>query len=831
VTESARAWDEGDRDDGDLYRGARLTAALEWADAHDPDLNMAERDYLATSRTASEGEVARVRRTNRRIRGLLAGVASLLVLSLIVGNLALRQRDGARAAADVADSRQLAAASLTEKDAVLSLLLAREAVALDDSPTSRNALLTSLQREPAAIAEMHSYGSTPGDRTRWLTLSPDGRIIAIGGAQTTVDLFDAATYQPLGQVDVGAGTTTGDFSSDGRTIAVADVDHQVVGIDISARTVLARVTTPGRAVDAVQFTPQGGPLITAESQGEKGVLLKRDPITLEPIGAPVLSSNGPVVAMDVSADGRWLVTTGFPPDLLGLGARTDLWKAPKVEQVKTYGVGGNDIAISPNGRTAAIAAAERSDHFVYGRAGHLVLLDLRTGRPRTSHVNGSPGSSLTGVVFSRDGRSVISTGDDHGVLIWDASSLTIRERFDDPARLSVFSPVLSPDDATAFTVDVDGNGVAWDLSVSDRSSGRSFIAGSGATWNSGYPWFAISPDGATLAIRQITRLDGSAGSVRFVDSSTLERIAETPDRSYGGSFPDGLAFSPDGKTLAVSSGEGYVQLWDPQTGAEDGPPFAASVPGADTIDFWFAAFSPDGSTLATAGVIQDPLPNKNRGFVFLWDVSTRRFLGQLPMHEYPASFADFTPDGTSLVVGTGFEDGAGDVIVWNIGENRVEESMKADDSGLWWADISDDGATLVTGGESSGERLWDLTTGQPIGPAFASDVPNTVDLSPDGRTLVAAGDGWVTMRDTATGTILGRSWFPDPRSKDNNLAAAFTPDGRRLFIVSDSGEAWVWNVDPASWASRACQIAGRSMTQVEWQLYLPDRPYQATCGF
>jgi len=830
VTTSARAWEEGGRDQGDLYRGARLTAALDWADARDPDLNTQEREFLVLSHAASEGETLRARRTNRRLRGLLAGVAVLLVSSLIVGNLALRQRDASRAAADVADSRRLAAASLAERDAIISLLLAREAVALDDSATSRDALLSSLQREPAAIAEMHSYGATPGDRTRWLTLSPDGRIIATGGAQATVDLFDTATYQPLGQVNVGAGTRTGDFSSDGGTIAVADVDHQVVGIDVATRTVRSRATTRGRAVDALMFTPEAGPLITSESRHGNGFLLRRDPMTLEPIGTPVRSGSGPIVAMDVSADGRWLVTTGFPPDLLGLGARTALWKAPELEQVKTYRVGGNDIAISPDGRTAVIAAAERSDHFHDDLKGHLVLVDLRTGRERTSHVNGAPRSNLTGVMFSRDGRSVISTGDDHRVLIWDASSLTIRERFDDPARLSVFTPVVSPDDATAFTVDVDGDGVAWDLSNSDRSLGRTFIAGSGATWNSGYPWFAISPDGATLAIVQTTKLDGTAGSVRFVDSASLERTAETPDRGYGGTFPAGVAFSPDGKTLALSSTGGYVQLWDPQTGAPDGPPFAASVPGIEAIDFWFAAFSPDGATLATAGVIQDPRPDKNRGFVFLWDVATRRFVGQFPMHEYPASFADFTPDGRSIVVGTGFEDGAGDAIVWNIDERRVEETISADASGLWWADISDDGSTLVTGGESNGERLWDLATGHPVGPAFASDTPNTVDLSPDGRTLVAAGDGWVTMRDTATGTILGRSWFPDPRSRDNNLAAAFTPDGRRLFVVSDSGEAWVWNVDPASWASRACQIAGRSLTQAEWQVNLPDRPYNPTCA-
>jgi WD40 repeat protein len=130
-------------------------------------------------------------------------------------------------------------------------------------------------------------------------------------------------------------------------------------------------------------------------------------------------------------------------------------------------------------------------------------------------------------------------------------------------------------------------------------------------------------------------------------------------------------------------------------------------------------------------------------------------------------------------------------------------------------------------------RLWRIPTGEPIGAAFTfGSQANTVDLSPDGRTLVAAGQGEVTMWDVATGSILGQSWFPGVGSQDddNTLAAAFTSDGRKLFIVRETGEAWVWDVDPASWEQRACQIAGRSLTQAEWQLYLPDRPYHATCG-
>jgi WD40 repeat protein len=215
------------------------------------------------------------------------------------------------------------------------------------------------------------------------------------------------------------------------------------------------------------------------------------------------------------------------------------------------------------------------------------------------------------------------------------------------------------------------------------------------------------------------------------------------------------------------------------------------------------------------------------GVVFLWNVATRQLITRLPDQPGLVFAVNFSPDGSRLVVSAGIH-GGGDEIVWNVNEGRVERTIQVDDSGVWWADISNDGTTLVTGGRSSGERFWNLSTGDPIGSPISSDPVNTVDLARDGRTLVAAGKGWVTVRDAATESILGGSWFPGV-DKREMLAALFAPDGHRLFIVSETGDAWVWDVDPASWERRACQIAGRNLTHAEWQLYLPDRPYHATC--
>ena len=71
LIQAAGEWQEEGRDPAELYRGARLASALDWSSEHDADLNERERDFLAESRDASERETKRMRRTNRRLRGLL----------------------------------------------------------------------------------------------------------------------------------------------------------------------------------------------------------------------------------------------------------------------------------------------------------------------------------------------------------------------------------------------------------------------------------------------------------------------------------------------------------------------------------------------------------------------------------------------------------------------------------------------------------------------------------------------------------------------------------------------------------------------------------------
>jgi len=826
ITGSTHTWDEGERDPADLYRGARLTAAWEWAEPHETDLNDLEREFLRASRTASEGEAVRARRTNRRLRGLLVGVAVLLVASLVIGELALTQRDRATDALTFADAGRLASRSRVEQDPVLALIMAREAVNLDDSPEARSALFAALERSPAITDRIFAPGgsSPAGDETQWIAMSPDGRTLAIGDASPTIELFDAVRKAPLGTLDVGTGTDRASFSPDGRTLVFATSSDELVLVDVATRTDRGHVRTKG-PVDAIAFAPDGTRLLTAEVLQRTELLIPRDPVTLEQSAPSVRTARGedqvaPLAsfAMAFSPDGRSLITTrpGRGPTLV--------WNAD-LGLVRRLPLGGNEIAVSPNGRVAAIVknTGEGGSH----EETRVAFVNIRTGVSRvTSVAHGAAASTqfeTTGVAFAPDGRTVVTAGNDSRLVTWDVGTASIRTSSGGTGNVPLRGPEISPDGTTAFTTDRNRDVVLWDL-TGNNSLARSFTAGSGfGQW----PYFAMSPNERVIAVASAPGAQfGVSGTIALIDTSSLRVVRRI---GYRSSSPMGLAFSPDSSTLAVGSwndsprAQGSVRLWDVASGRPETP----ELLGAEGTQVWAFAFSPDGRTLVGGGPVRD---HGSGARAFVWDLSEG---GRLEGHvaaPQPINQLAYTPDGSLLSAVTGQSEG-GNLMTWDAGSLATVLNVPIDNVGVYSADVSNDGRTIVTGGQA-GPRIWDIATGNPLGPALTglNGFAATVDMSSDGSTIVGAdGSGHVVLWDVQTGTTIGDP-LPGPGPNDNWLAAYFTPDGRHVFVVSETGSGWVWDVDPSDWETMACRVAGRSLTPQEWQEFLPDRPYHATCG-
>ena len=176
---------------------------------------------------------------------MLAGVAALLLLSIIAGVVALEQRGSANEQAVAADAQRLGARALVEDDLDRALLLARQGVALDDSAQTRGNLLAALLKSPAALGILRG----DDEPIAVIGLSPDERTLAAGTNTNKVLLFDTRTRRRVAtlEVDHGAFMNSIAFSPDGRRLAVG-YDWQgapvVVVFDLRRRRGLARISVP-----------------------------------------------------------------------------------------------------------------------------------------------------------------------------------------------------------------------------------------------------------------------------------------------------------------------------------------------------------------------------------------------------------------------------------------------------------------------------------------------------------------------------------------------------------------------------------------------------------
>ena len=241
---AARSWEDAGRHEADLYRGPRLAAAAELA-GEERQLSPVEREFLDASRETQDRELSSARRRARRLRALLAVVAAALVVAVVAGSLALTQRASARRTATVAQAGRLAAESreVAAQHPDLAMLLALEAGRLDDSVNTRGALLGALEHGSRIHAWLQGFDSP----VIASSFNPSGTLLATVTLEEAT-LWDTATWKPVGPpLQSPQGFEEGvDFSPDGRTLAIAGAEGRVELWDASRRKRLRELRTRQR---------------------------------------------------------------------------------------------------------------------------------------------------------------------------------------------------------------------------------------------------------------------------------------------------------------------------------------------------------------------------------------------------------------------------------------------------------------------------------------------------------------------------------------------------------------------------------------------------------
>jgi WD40 repeat protein/tRNA A-37 threonylcarbamoyl transferase component Bud32 len=296
-----------------------------------------------------------------------------------------------------------------------------------------------------------------------------------------------------------------------------------------------------------------------------------------------------------------------------------------------------------------------------------------------------------------------------------------------------------------------------------------------ATDANGYQSVAYAPDGRTLAL-------GTAdGFVELFDAQTRQRVKHW--QAHQGPI-DHLAFyPPDSNWLATTSGDdGKLRLWDI---LQERVLVSTDTPTGMFSDF---TFSPSGSLLATRA------PDAES--VNLWEFrpGSPGATPTLTWRMSRPSFgpAAFSPDERTVVLNGRLEDRSGDLLFLDLASGRVVRRQFPHKDAIECIAFSPDGNKLATGGADERVVLWDVKANEPIATSETGLI-NTFALafSPDGQTLFAGGwhqniRYWNLARPTEMLTLSGHS------QGVNGLAVA--PDSRSLVSVSRDGTARLWTL-------------------------------------
>ena len=417
----------------------------------------------------------------------------------------------------------------------------------------------------ADISTFPMQGHT--DRITRLAFNPIfTNILATGGWDTTIRLWDVETWLPTENLTVQQSKPTGQmltapltghhdyitsliFSPDGKTLASGSRDTTIRFWNWQGTPSLADAFYQHESeIFSPTYTPDGKNVVFAvcSQQAENGEDCLSSEVWL------LDANSGEVVGEPLKGAANLLT----------------------------------NIAIDPAGKLLAAAGWE----------GKIYLWDLATrqlaGEPLSGHTD-----FVTDLSFSPDGSLLASTGRDGQTLLWNVAEQRLAM---DPLTGNgerIISMDFSPDGKRLATGSRDQKVILWEIEASPVIS--TTLAGHNEQVN----LVRFSPDGGLLA-------SGSAdGQVILWDVESGARLHTTQAHKERLSA---LAFSPDGRSLATGSWDRTVQLWDVETGQPIGRPLSGHN---DTVNG--LAFNLDGTTL---------LSSSRDGTILRWTVDPQAWV-------------------------------------------------------------------------------------------------------------------------------------------------------------------------------------------------------------
>ncbi len=452
-------------------------------------------------------------------------------------------------------------------------------------------------------------------------------------------------------------------------------------------------------------------------------------------------------------------------------------------------------------------------------------------------------SGLSEVVFSADGKALISAGGDHVLRTWDVATGKLTRTVQFQGDLGSWTGWSLSADTRLFAAHDARTLVIWDA-VTGAERKRLPVP----SWADTGSYLFFSPDGHTLAganraLDQVTVWKWKEGkSSTFAVPRTKElirpdsttHIGFSPDGRYLGIGPQWMeplsiwdinegkcvktieahastsCFTPDGKQLAVVS-------IDPN-GTDEHVLHFYEVPGGKEVRqlplpgkgfHWYLNFSPDGQVVAPV----------DTDAIYLLDRATGKELRRLGGARVGRPrMAVFSPDGRTLA-----SIGVDRMHIWDVATGKELHEREGTTGLVYGVAYAPDGRLLATGGwVESPLSLWDPATGRRVRllePGWQDAYVRSLAFSPDAKTLaVGRHAGELAFVDATTGKPRRTLVLPEARKQKSEWMEFYfyhlTPRWKRAitvertFSAGEKSQVSIWDTDPAK------QVADRTLPPI-----------------
>ncbi len=324
---------------------------------------------------------------------------------------------------------------------------------------------------------------------------------------------------------------------------------------------------------------------------------------------------------------------------------------------------------------------------------------------------------------------------------------------------------------------------------------------------------------------------------RAIATHAEENVARLWDTATGGRLAAPLehpgkvncfAFSPDGRKIATGCDDGKARTWDASTGRPVGP--TVDHGGGRGLGIARLEFSPDGRLLLVRDFFQS---------TSLWEIQTGRRIKLPPEADTTRSLEISAREGAFLndyqnTIRVALFSQDGSRLLLPDPENRQVRSCDIAKGalvgppiaaeGLGWLSFSPDGRLIGTGDRDRTVQLWDAVTGRAVASFSPADGRfRAAAFSPDSRRLLVLSENTAQLFDIADGRPV---WAP-LRAERRIRVGAFSPDGRLIVTASDDHTARVW--DAATGMAVGSPLRHRAPV---WDAsFSPDGQLIVTAGF